>query len=80
MQECKNCKYYVGDCGHHHKDSNKHINYDIPAEYMYERGVITCFKPSDSYIATLDLKYAEEIATEYSIEVIERALEIKKGE
>lgn len=34
--ECKNCKHYKGNCGHHHVDSlTGHINYEIPAERMY---------------------------------------------
>lgn len=30
--ECKNCAKYKGDCGHHFKDFNNHIHYDIPSE------------------------------------------------
>ena len=29
---CKTCKNYTGDCGHHHIDSDNHTNFDIPAE------------------------------------------------
>lgn len=28
MSECKNCKLYEGDCGHHYADSYGHIHYD----------------------------------------------------
>ena len=41
--ECKNCKHYKGNCGHHHVDSlTGHINYEIPAERMY----VNKFDPS----------------------------------
>ena len=32
-EQCKVCKKYKGDCGHHFKDDLGHINYDIPSEY-----------------------------------------------
>lgn len=33
-EQCKVCKKYKGDCGHHFKDDLCHINYDIPSEYV----------------------------------------------
>ena len=42
--ECKHCKLYVGNCGHHHVDSDGHINYDIPAiGYVDKYGWYDCF-------------------------------------
>lgn len=35
--KCKNCTKYKNDCGHHFKDSNGHINYDCPAEFVCDR-------------------------------------------
>ena len=32
-EQCKVCKKYKGDCGHHFKDDLEHINYDITSEY-----------------------------------------------
>lgn len=32
-EQCKVCKKYKGDCGHHFKDDLWHIDYDIPSEY-----------------------------------------------
>lgn len=35
--ECRNCKLYEGDCGHHFKDGNGHIDYDCPRETCCDR-------------------------------------------
>lgn len=36
--ECRNCKLYNGNCGHHFVDSiNNHIDYDCPAEAVTDR-------------------------------------------
>lgn len=29
--DCKNCKLFNGDCGHHHIDSLGHISYNTPS-------------------------------------------------
>ncbi len=78
-EKCVNCKYYVGDCGRHHKDFEGHINYEIPAEYMYDHGLLTCFKPSEKCLMRKHEEQAKELA-KYPIDVIERALEIAKME
>lgn len=36
-EQCKICKKYKGDCGHHFKDDLGHINYDIPSEYICDK-------------------------------------------
>ena len=33
-EQCKVCKKYKGDCGHHFKDYLGHIDYDTPSEYV----------------------------------------------
>lgn len=35
--KCKDCAKYKGNCGNHFKDTNGHINYEIPAESMYDK-------------------------------------------
>lgn len=35
--QCKVCKKYKGDCGHHFKDDLGHIDYDIPSEYICDQ-------------------------------------------
>ena len=77
--ECVNCKHYKGDCGKHHKDCNGHIDYDIPAEYMYDHGWLSCFDPSEEYIRKRQEERAKELS-KYPIEIIERALELAKME
>lgn len=79
MSKCRDCYQYIGDCGHHFKDWNGHINYEIPSEGMFD-GVIgdtpRCFRPSEEYLDSIKEEYAKDIAKKYSIEVIKRALEI----
>lgn len=36
-EQCKVCKKYKGDCGHHFKDDLEHIDYDIPSEYICDK-------------------------------------------
>jgi hypothetical protein len=77
-RECSNCKYYKGDCGKHHTDYNGHIDYNIPSEYMYDHGWLTCFEPSEEYICEIHEEQAKELAS-YPIDVIKRALEFAKS-
>lgn len=78
-EKCVDCKYFKGDCGKHHKDFDGHINYEIPAEYMYDRGFLTCFEPSKEYIQKIHEEQAKKLAS-YPIDVIKRALEIASRE
>ena len=73
--ECKNCKYFDGDCGKHHIDYHQHINYDIPSEFCYGE----CFVPSENYIKKCNEEKAQKLS-KYSLEILERALEIAKAE
>lgn len=82
MSECRDCKNYIGNCGHHFRDwKTEHINFEIPNEGMFD-GVIgntpRCFEPSEEYKEMCDLNKAAEIASSYSIEVIKKALEMKE--
>lgn len=82
MSECRDCKNYSGNCGHHFRDwKTDHINYEIPSEGMFD-GVIgdtpRCFEPSEEYQAMVNRQVAEEIA-QYPAEVIKMALEIKEN-
>lgn len=77
-RKCENCKQFMGDCGHHFIDWNKHICYDIPSEGMYDYGYLTCFEPSESYKKILHEEQAKMLA-EYPIDVINTALEIAKN-
>lgn len=81
MGKCKDCEYFKGNCGHHFKDSDGHICWDIARESMYD-GVIgntpKCFSPSKEYQEKINRKTAEEIA-KYPIEVINMALAIKEN-
>ena len=36
-EQCKVCKKYKWDCGHHFTDDLGHINYDIPSEYICDK-------------------------------------------
>lgn len=83
MSECRDCRYYQGNCGNHYHDwKTDHINYEIPSEGMFD-GVIgntpRCFAPSVEYQAMIDKENAENIA-KYPLEVIQMAIEIKKRE
>lgn len=31
MSECKDCKLFKGDCGHHYIDGDNHVHYDCPS-------------------------------------------------
>lgn len=82
MSECRDCKFYTGNCGHHFHDwKTDHINYEIPNEGMFD-GVIgdtpRCFEPSEEYQAMVNRETAEKIA-EYPVEVIKMALKIKEN-
>lgn len=83
MSECRDCKLYQGNCGHHYYDwRTDHINYEIPNEAMFD-GVIgdtpRCFEPSEEYQEMVNMKNAEMIA-KYPVEVIKMALAIKEKE
>lgn len=71
-EECKNCKYYEGDCGNHHIDFNRHINYDIPAEY-----VTNCFQPSEKFINKLKEEKVKQLS-DFPLDILEKALEMAK--
>lgn len=56
--ECRNCKLYNGNCGHHFVDSiNNHIDYDRPAEAVTDRfGDCSYYEEKRSkYQAQIDL-------------------------
>lgn len=36
-EQCKVCKKYKYDCGHHFKDDLGHIDYDIPSECVCDK-------------------------------------------
>lgn len=80
MSKCKDCAKYKGDCGHHFKDANGHINWDCPSESMYD-GIIgdipACFDPSSEFQKRINMENAVEIA-KYPVEVIKLALKIKE--
>lgn len=31
MSECKDCKLFYGNCGHHYIDGDDHVHYDCPS-------------------------------------------------
>lgn len=79
---CKNCSKYKGDCGHHFKDNDGHINYNVPSESMYDRwggGNPKCWSPNEDYIQKRKearLKYLVENYT--SSELLEAATYINQ--
>lgn len=61
--ECRNCKLYEGDCGHHFKDGNGHINYDCPSEGCCDRyGQCACYEEKrNEYQIQLEALEGEEV-------------------
>ena len=73
--ECKNCTNYKEDCGHHFKDENGHINYEIPSEIACDRyGNCDWYEETRSkYQIALDLLNDGEV-NEISPQTIREAL------
>ena len=78
--KCKDCAKYKGDCGHHFRDTNGHILYDVPSESMHDGAIDSipyCFEPSTEFQKRINMENAREIA-KYPIDVITLALDLKK--
>ena len=76
--KCKNCKNYIGDCKHHFKDSNGHIDYEIPRESVCDQyGVCVSYeeKRNKYQIALENIKEYGYLIEQYvSINVLNEAL------
>lgn len=74
---CKNCAKYKGNCGHHLRDINGHINYDCPSESMWD-GCLPDFGPNcwepNAHIINTDRELRIVTIMSYSIEEIKEAL------
>ena len=74
--ECKNCKFFKGNCGKHFIDDLGHIIYEIPDlnyEGLYDR--IECFVPSEEYLKKQQENDIRTILSKYSPETITKAFE-----
>lgn len=72
---CVNCAKFFGNCGHHLIDKNRHILYEVPEEYMYDRGYLTCFEPSEKYKQTIHDRAVKDICDSYSPEMLQEAID-----
>lgn len=76
--DCRDCKYYEGDCGKHHIDIHEHIRYDIPRE-TYMDGAIdahgSCFQPSKMYQEEKTKSLVKDLTAHYTIDELQMALD-----
>ena len=81
FHDCRDCKKYEGNCGHHFVDFYGHIHYDIPNETYMDDSIGdygSCFEPSEEYLQERASERVKYIASNYSLKDIETALEILK--
>ena len=79
--DCRDCKLYKGDCGHHFIDWDDHINYNIPTESRMDDVIGShgsCFVASVQYSLETKKAVVEEITRKYSVETIRMALKEKE--
>ena len=79
--DCRDCKLYKGDCGHHFIDYYDHINYNIPTQTRMDNAIGSdgsCFVESEQYSLETKKAVIEEITRKYSVETIRMALNEKE--
>lgn len=80
---CTTCNYYKDNCGRHFIDNDGHINYNIPRESMYD-GILgdipACWEPSEQYKKQLTNERIRLLSTNYLVDELKQALEIKNTE
>lgn len=81
-KDCRDCKNYIGDCGKHFIDSDKHIEYTIASETYYDNAIgdyASCFEPGDRYIKEIKTKTINEIMESYTYDEIKAAFVLLEG-
>lgn len=80
--DCRDCNFYKGNCGHHFVDGDDHICYKIPKE-SYMDGSFgpygCCFEPSDRYKEEKKKELVANLVNDYPIEYLEEAINMKRA-
>ena len=61
MSICKNCKYYIGDCGHHFVNEIGHTNYDCYSDSVCTKTGDCMYFESNDIISNGRFAYVDEL-------------------